>query len=339
MSETARPRGTADAAPAVPDRPAFSAPDRPSAETGRIVLAGIRPTRPLPGPLRGSPAAPVIEGSRLEVGPHLPALPPGELRPPGRGSEDELFLPEESAPPDGSDAVSPAAFGAHEIETTPEADRPWSRGTGVGGETAAEVTPTPEGRLTADGIRLFDGRPEPVPPPRPEEAAPAPLAAATTALRPLPRPQTVIRAATTAQAALVFAGLPRPPARPATFGRTGRGPKIVAAPRRDVPAGPEIVRLPGTGNPQYAKRPHAPASTTVARAATERGGLETDGLTLIGIFGTGAAPRALVRLASGRVQRVKVGDRLSGGKVIAIGEGKLILLKGTRRITLKMPRG
>ncbi len=338
---TAAPDAAGNAAPPMPPRPASPSPDRKGAEEeeGRVVVAAIRPSRPLPGPLRGSPAAPVIEGDHLETGPRPAEAPPAAPLPPESRGEDELFLPEEAPPPEGSDAVSPAAFGAHEIETTPEADRPWPRGSGPAGEAGRETVPTPEGTLTADGIRLFAGRPEPAPPPRPEEATPAPLAAATTVLRPPPRPETALRETTALEAATAFAGLPRPPTRPFALPRPGRGPKIVAAPQRDVPAGPEIVRLPGTGTPQYARRPHAPASTTVARAATERGGLTTNGLTLIGIFGTGATPRALVRLASGRVMRVKVGDRLSGGKVIAIGEGRLVLLKGTRRITLKMPRG
>lgn len=60
---------------------------------------------------------------------------------------------------------------------------------------------------------------------------------------------------------------------------------------------------------------------------------------LIGVFGTPAAPRALVRLPQGQTQTVKVGDSVAGGTVRAIGEDKLVLLRmGTEQI-LQMPRG
>ena len=41
------------------------------------------------------------------------------------------------------------------------------------------------------------------------------------------------------------------------------------------------------------------------------------------IFGTPNDRRALVRLSSGRVVRVQVGDRLDGGQVTAIGDNEL----------------
>jgi len=46
-----------------------------------------------------------------------------------------------------------------------------------------------------------------------------------------------------------------------------------------------------------------------------------------------------VRLNNGRYQKVKVGDRLDGGRVRAIGDAELSYQKGGRSIVLKMPRG
>jgi hypothetical protein len=47
----------------------------------------------------------------------------------------------------------------------------------------------------------------------------------------------------------------------------------------------------------------------------------------------------LVRLSNGRYQKVKVGDRIDGGRVSAIGDAELRYKKGSRNLTLKMPKG
>ena len=44
-------------------------------------------------------------------------------------------------------------------------------------------------------------------------------------------------------------------------------------------------------------------------------------------------------LSNGRLQNVKVGDRLDGGRVAAIGEDELRLTKSGRNIVLRVPRG
>ena len=43
-------------------------------------------------------------------------------------------------------------------------------------------------------------------------------------------------------------------------------------------------------------------------------------------------------MPSGRVLNLKIGDRLDGGRVAAIGDGELRYTKGGRNITLRMPR-
>ncbi|MCX7889911.1 MAG: hypothetical protein N2422_09325, partial [Rhodobacteraceae bacterium] len=78
--------------------------------------------------------------------------------------------------------------------------------------------------------------------------------------------------------------------------------------------------------------------TTVARQATIRNALDLGKVNLIGVYGSANARRALVRMPTGRYVRVKVGDRLDGGQVKAIGDGELVYVKGGRAITLKMIR-
>ncbi|WP_135501609.1 hypothetical protein [Roseovarius aestuariivivens] len=85
--------------------------------------------------------------------------------------------------------------------------------------------------------------------------------------------------------------------------------------------------------------PSAPTATTVARAATERNALSLRRVNLIGVYGTASDRRALVRLANGRYQKVKIGDRLDGGRVSAIGTSELRYVKSGRSVVLKMPRG
>lgn len=84
--------------------------------------------------------------------------------------------------------------------------------------------------------------------------------------------------------------------------------------------------------------PSEPTSRLVAREATVAFGLDLTEVNLLGVFGTQRNRLALVRLANGRIERVKVGDTLDGGRVTAIGEADLRLTRGGQNITLRMPR-
>lgn len=85
--------------------------------------------------------------------------------------------------------------------------------------------------------------------------------------------------------------------------------------------------------------PKIPSAASVSKAATERRALKFQRVNLIGVYGTQTNRRALVRMSNGRYQKVKVGDRLDGGRVNAIGESELRYQKGGRNIVLTMPRG
>ena len=59
----------------------------------------------------------------------------------------------------------------------------------------------------------------------------------------------------------------------------------------------------------------------------------------MGVTGAPSSRKALVRLPSGRIRTLKVGDRIDGGQVVAIGQSELKYLKSGQNLTLKMPRG
>ncbi|AAV94714.1 hypothetical protein KQ247_15955 [Ruegeria pomeroyi] len=86
-------------------------------------------------------------------------------------------------------------------------------------------------------------------------------------------------------------------------------------------------------------KPKAPSPTSVARQATLDNAINLRDLNLIGVYGTPANRRALVRLPSGRYKKVKVGDSIDGGRITAIGDSELRYQKGSRNLTLKIPSG
>ena len=84
--------------------------------------------------------------------------------------------------------------------------------------------------------------------------------------------------------------------------------------------------------------PKVPSQANVAKAATDKNVLNLREVNLIGVYGTQSSRRALVRLSNGRYQKVQVGDRVDGGRVVAISDSELRYTKGGRNVTLKMPR-
>jgi hypothetical protein len=80
-----------------------------------------------------------------------------------------------------------------------------------------------------------------------------------------------------------------------------------------------------------------PTPQTVEKLATQE--VKLDRTALIGIFGTASAPKALIRLPRGQTRTVTVGDRIAGATVGAIGEDRLVLVRGSRQEVMQMPRG
>lgn len=96
---------------------------------------------------------------------------------------------------------------------------------------------------------------------------------------------------------------------------------------------------PRPQNTAPARAPSIPSSASVARQATIENAIRLNRVNLVGVYGTSADRRALVRLPSGRFVKVKVGDRVDGGTVERITDDELIYLKGRKTVLLSVPKG
>ena len=99
------------------------------------------------------------------------------------------------------------------------------------------------------------------------------------------------------------------------------------------------VQTASAASVRAAPMPNIPQNTSVAQQATMRGQINLRQLNLIGVYGKPSSRSALIRLPSGRYQKVQVGDQVDGGRVSAIGEDELRYVKGGRNIVLSMPQG
>ncbi len=139
---------------------------------------------------------------------------------------------------------------------------------------------------------------------------------------------------------------PAPPAEPPAAADVPTGTSLAVARSREPQLRPqdmarraEETTVRAAPAPVAAPTPNIPQNANVARQATVSNQLNLREMNLIGVFGSSSNRRALVRLSNGRLQNVKVGDRLDGGRVAAIGEGELHLTRSGRNVVLKMPRG
>ncbi|TRD20814.1 hypothetical protein [Palleronia caenipelagi] len=85
-------------------------------------------------------------------------------------------------------------------------------------------------------------------------------------------------------------------------------------------------------------RPSGPTSGSVAARATTKNVLPLGNVNLIGVYGSSSNRRALVRLPSGKFVKVKIGDRVDGGRVRAISASSLDYVKSGRTVRLSMPK-
>lgn len=91
---------------------------------------------------------------------------------------------------------------------------------------------------------------------------------------------------------------------------------------------PEVAQKPAQGT----------TAGDVARNATQRG-FETGKTQVIGVIGAGRASRGLIRLRNGRIVTVRIGDRIDGGAINKIGDGKITYVKGGRTYNLPIMNG
>ena len=76
----------------------------------------------------------------------------------------------------------------------------------------------------------------------------------------------------------------------------------------------------------------------VAAAATDTGVLTNRSrLTLIGLFGSNAAPSALLLTPTGRTLTVQTGDQTPAGRVVGIDTAGIVLQSGQHTTRLTMP--
>lgn len=112
--------------------------------------------------------------------------------------------------------------------------------------------------------------------------------------------------------------------------------KIVArsnAARADASDGSVAV---AAASPKQSVTPSIPTRASVAKQATIKNAINLRKISLIGIYGSASSRRALVRLPSGRYQKVGVGSRLDGGKVLSISATELVYKKGSRSVKLEI---
>ena len=100
-----------------------------------------------------------------------------------------------------------------------------------------------------------------------------------------------------------------------------------------------LLPAPVVAKPSEIQAPTATSRKTVTRAATITNVINLRDVNLIGITGTTRLRNALVRLPNGQVVKVRIGDRLDGGRVTDISSNSLTYAKSGRSITLDMPRG
>ncbi|MGR3370921.1 MAG: pilus assembly protein PilP [Sagittula sp.] len=79
------------------------------------------------------------------------------------------------------------------------------------------------------------------------------------------------------------------------------------------------------------------SSQKVAQLATQQASGSLDALILLGTFGSGERPRALVRTPDGKVVELKVGDRIGRDPIIAIEDGRLALSGNGRTRWMTQP--
>ncbi|MFE3836500.1 translation initiation factor 2, partial [Rhodobacteraceae bacterium PA1-206B] len=236
------------------------------------------------------------------------------------GEDDDALLAPAAPPADGEAVVQfaslvPPPRPAH-LETAAAAS-PAAESLAVGvaaarNETAAAslVAPQAETALAAE-----------------EAANPALLAIS---LRPAQKPKDFSRAVEAAVAAAIRAPEPAPAAAPpAARTAAAKAPEIKPEEQDEIDE-PEVAATPA---------PKIPTKASVAKQATFTKAINLSRMNLIGVYGTQSNRYALVRLANGKYQKVKIGDRLDGGRVEAITQSELRYKKGSKLIALPMPKG
>lgn len=273
---------------------------------------------------------------------------------------DNLFIAAIDRTDLSQDAVALPSVQSLDTDTAPGAvGSPVAANVSFALDSRGLVEPTVQGTINPDGVLIFKGRPAAVPPSIPVRFESAPetdvLRQRLAELRPRLRPKDLVeRAERASLGGLTRAELAeiRPKARPETLKREAEEdetPTAQAVARSVRPDQRPRNFASTVENAEPARQvaavaprtvtPSIPSSASVARQATLDNAINLRKINLIGVYGTPSNRRALVRLPSGRYKKVKVGDSVDGGRVLAIGDSELRYQKGGRNLTLKIPSG
>ncbi|MHA6262412.1 hypothetical protein ACXYMO_04350 [Arenibacterium sp. CAU 1754] len=266
-------------------------------------------------------------------------------------SQDAVALPES----DSFDTDAPVS----------SLNSPTAAGTRFALDARGLVAPSRDGTLNPEGVLVFAGKPARVPPAVPVRFETEPetnaLRDRLAEVRPRLRPGNLSERAERTQLGgltRIELGEVRPKLRPrsiqenqvveepeaaptaqavAASRRPDARPRNFAALVQRAQSAPKAIEVASVA-PRTVK-PSIPSSASVARQATLDNAINLRRINLIGVYGTPSNRRALVRLPSGRYKKVKVGDSIDGGRVVAIGDSELRYQKGGRNLTLKIPSG
>ncbi|MCV6584169.1 MAG: hypothetical protein OIF47_01405 [Marinibacterium sp.] len=351
----------------------------PEADEAPVTTPATTPAAPdiaaLPAPVVVAPTQTPPRAS-AQAGPAVAEMPD---MPPAPGTLpvlSDLISPELDAPVPTPDALGLPDYAVLDTDLALGfvADPP-APGAVFDLDDRGQVVATRDGALTPDGHRVYLGAPPARPAALPTRTEPVPeddirltrlatlrpvarpgdldeqvervvLAGRTrnelASLRPLARPSSpqdapAAEAPTPTPEALAMTASLRPIRRPARLPQASDTRSAAAIPATKPAAKPAPTEVAAVA-PKTVK-PKIPSSASVARQATIERAINLNRVNLIGVYGTKANRRALVRLSSGRTKKVKVGDRVDGGRVVAIGDSELRYKKGSRTLSLKMPKG
>jgi hypothetical protein len=205
-------------------------------------------------------------------------------------------------------------------------------------DDGAALPDAPDSRLTSLRPRL-----------RPADAVAAIETARATdaatiqlASAPAPRPEE-LAADVAPGSPLAVAVSRKPAARPKDFSKaveSALAAAIVRTPEAKAPPA-EAIEPEAEEEPEVvaSAAPKIPTRASVAKQATFVNAINLSKTNLIGVYGTSSKRYALVRQPNGKYRKVKVGDKVDGGTVAAITASELRYKKGSKMLTLAMPKG
>ncbi len=274
-------------------------------------------------------------------------------------SRDDIFVASVDSELEANDAIILPDF-----NNGPQDDLPGRKLSPLGPEVTFDldanglVKATRKGALNPDGIPVRLGKPSVTPPTKPDVSAlvpPNPVLA----LKPNPRPADLktgddaifVQGRMTLAKLRAFRSKPRPMSEQVELSGDVSTPTELAILTSFQPARrpsdfeqtvektrDQLASTVAATSPIIERGPVLPTRASVAKQATIKNAINLGTINLIGVSGSVSNRRALLRMPSGRFVRVKVGDRIDGGKIAAIDVRSLRYVKSGRNRVLKIPK-